>query len=79
MDEKKKKKTWQPLIAQTRRAMIKIILKCGEASIPHINSETNPPLPIINVVCKYLRQFLGTSFEVATLPIYHNIEYWGGT
>ena len=47
---KEKKKTWQPLIAQTRRAMIKIILKCGEASIPNINSETNPPLPVINVV-----------------------------
>ena len=31
---------------------------------------------IINVVCKYLRQFLGTSFDVATLPIYCNIE-WG--
>ena len=30
-------------------------------TIPHINSETNLPPPIINVVCKYLRQFLGTS------------------
>ena len=29
---------------------------------------------IINVVCKYLRQFLGKSFVVATLPIYCNIE-----
>ena len=29
---------------------------------------------IINVVCKYLRQFLDTSFGVATLPIYCNIE-----
>ena len=43
-------------------------------TIPHINSETNPYPPIINVVCKYLRQFLGTSFGVATLPIYYNIE-----
>ena len=25
--------------------------------------------PIINVVCKYLRQFFGTGFGVATLPI----------
>ena len=29
---------------------------------------------IINVVPKYLRQFLGTSFGVATLPVYCNIE-----
>ena len=42
--------------------------------IPHINSETNPPPPIINVVCKYLRQFRDRSFGVATLPIYCNIE-----
>ena len=33
----------------------------GISAIPHINSETNPPPPIINVVCKYLRQFLDTS------------------
>ena len=39
-----------------------------------INSETNTPPPIINVVCKYLRQFLGTSFGIATLPIYCNIQ-----
>ena len=37
---------------------------------PYINSETSPP---INVVCKYLRQFLGRSFGVATLPICCNI------
>ena len=43
-------------------------------AIPHINSETNPPPPIINVVCKYLRQFRDTSFGVTTLPIYCNIE-----
>ena len=49
-----------------------------ESAIPHINSETNPPPPIINVVCKYLRQFRDTSFGVATLPIYCNIELWGG-
>ena len=30
--------------------------KVKAATIPHINSETNPPPPIINVVCKYLRQ-----------------------
>ena len=46
----------------------------GRATIPHINSETSPLPPIINVVCKYLRQFLGTSFGIATLPIYCNIE-----
>ena len=44
------------------------------ATIPHINSETNPPPSIFNVICKYLRQFLVTSFGVATLPIYCNIE-----
>ena len=44
------------------------------STIPHINSETNPPPSIINVVYKYLRQFLGTKFAVATLPIYYNIE-----
>ena len=44
------------------------------STISHINSETNPPPPIINVVCKYLRQFLGTSIGVATLPIYCNTE-----
>ena len=43
-------------------------------TIPHINSESNPPPFIFNVVCKYLRQYLGTSFGVATLPIYCNIE-----
>ena len=48
-------------------------------AIPHINSETNPPHPIINVVCKYLRQFLGTSFGVATLSIYCNTDEEGGT
>ena len=36
------------------------------------------PSPIINVVWKYLRQFLGTGFGVATLPICCNIEYGGG-
>ena len=40
----------------------------------HINSEINPPPPIISFVCKYLRQFLGTSFRVVTLPICCNIE-----
>ena len=44
-----------------------------ECTIPHINSQSNPPPPIINVVCKYLRQFLDTSFGVATLPIYCNV------
>ena len=43
-------------------------------TVPHINSETNPPTPIINIVCKYLRHFLGTSFGVATLPTYCSIE-----
>ena len=40
----------------------------------HINSKTNLPPPIINDVCKHLRQFLGTSLGVATLPIYFNIK-----
>ena len=44
----------------------------------HINSETNPPPPMINVVCKYLKQFLGASFGIATQPICCNIEYGGG-
>ena len=55
-----------------------ILLFCSpylpQATIPHINSETNPPPPIINGVCKYLRQFRDTSFGVATLPISCNIE-----
>ena len=37
------------------------------------------PSPIIIVVCKYLRQFLGTIFGVVTLPIYCNIESGEGT
>ena len=45
-----------------------------KSTIPHINSETNPPSSMINVVCKYLRQFLGTRFGVATLSISCNIE-----
>ena len=48
--------------------------KAVTPTISHIFSETNPPLPIINVVCKYLRQFLGTSFGFATLPTWCNIE-----
>lgn len=43
-------------------------------TVPRINSETIPPLPIINVVFKYLRQFTGTSFGVPALPIYCYIE-----
>ena len=31
-----------------------------------MNSEISPPPPISNVVCKYLRQFLGTTFGIAT-------------
>ena len=45
-----------------------------EATIRHKNSETNSTPLIINVVCKYLRQFVGASFSVATLPICCNIE-----
>ena len=44
-----------------------------QTTITHTNSETNPLHPFINVVCKFLRQFLGRSFGVATLPIYYNI------
>ena len=43
------------------------------ATLAHINSETNPPPLIINVVCKYLSQFVGASFGVATLPICCNV------
>ena len=46
----------------------------SQPATPHINSETSPPPSIINVVCKYLRQFLGTSFSVATLLICGKIE-----
>ena len=53
----------------------KIINPLGNTSdkvptIPHINSETNPPLPMINVVCRYLR----CCFDVATLPISCNLS-----
>ena len=43
-------------------------------TLHQINSETNPPTPIINVLCKYLKQFLGTSFGAPTLLISCNIE-----
>ena len=33
---------------------------------------------LINVVCKYLEQCLGTSFGVSTLPIYCNIDQGEG-
>ena len=50
-------------------------IKTESNSTTHdINSETNSPSPIINVVCKYLRQVLGTSFGVANLPICCNIQ-----
>ena len=39
------------------------------AAISHINSGTNSHPTIINVVCKCLRQFLGTSFGVATATL----------
>ena len=48
-------------------------------TIPHMSSETNPPLSIIIVVCKYLRRFLGGTFSVAALPICCNTEYWEET
>ena len=35
----------------------------SQPATPHINSETSPPPSIINVVCKYLRQFLDTSYS----------------
>ena len=62
------------LFFQNLKKSALILEKNALTAIPHINSETNPPPPIINVVCKYLRQFLGTSFAVAALPIYCNIE-----
>ena len=49
-----------------------------QSAAPYLNSKTNPPPPIINVFCKYLRQFVGTSFRVATLPIYYKTELGGG-
>ena len=36
-------------------------------TISRINSETNPTSPIINGVCKYLRQFLCTSWALVLL------------
>ena len=54
--------------------LVSLSTEPSNSTIPHIHSETSFPLPIINVVCKYLRQFLGTSFGVATLPICCNIE-----
>ena len=33
-----------------------------------------PSPPMINVVRKYLREFLGTSFGVVNLLIYYNVE-----
>ena len=45
-----------------------------ESAIPHINFETNLPDPIINVAGKYLKQFLDTSFGVASLELCCNIE-----
>ena len=49
-------------------------------AIPHLNPshrfwDQPPHPPIINVICKYLREFLGGSFCVATLSISWNIEY----
>ena len=35
--------------------------------MPNINSDTNPRPPIVNVVCQYLRQFIGARFGFATL------------
>ena len=40
--------------------------------------DQSPLTSMINVVCKYLRHFLYTSFRVATLPISCNIEYGEG-
>ena len=37
-------------------------------------SKTNPLTSIIKVVCKYLRQFLGISFDFATLATCYNTE-----
>ena len=42
-------------------------------TIPHLNSETISQSVIINVVCKYLRQF-HRQFSAATLPICCKIE-----
>ena len=50
-------------------AVIKVSKNMLLPAIPHIHSETNPTPLRINVACKYLTQFLGTSFGVTTLPI----------
>ena len=47
---------------------------CLKPTIPHINSEVNPPHPIVNVACKYLGELLAASFVVASLPTSCNIE-----
>ena len=52
------------LIWNYRRRSFGVIL-----TILHINPETNAPPPIINVVCKYLRQFIGTSFGVVAIQV----------
>ena len=54
-----------------------MVRNINHATITHINSETNPPPPIINVVWKYLRHFLCTSLGVATLPILTKFEEVG--
>ena len=48
------------------------------SKIPHINSEINAHCFISNVVCKFLKQFRGARFGVATLPKGCIIEYGGG-
>ena len=45
----------------------------GVSHMYKTNFETNSPPPIINVVCKFLKQFFDTSFGVATLPRCCNI------
>ena len=50
-----------------------------KSTISHTNFETNPRPTIINVVCKSLRRFICTSFNVATLPTCWKIQYEGET
>ena len=45
----------EPTCFMPEKGSLVDIILTNKPTIPHINSETNPPLPMINVVCKYLR------------------------
>ena len=62
------------IVSLSLRQFLLYMLKKLKAAISLKNSESNPPLPIVNAVFKYLRQLLDTSFGVATLPTSCKIE-----